>query len=256
MVSMQLSQLLGPLDKAGTGPLYMQLQQRMREAIDNGHLKPEQALPSERDLCEDFGLSRITVRRAISGLVDEQRLVRRHGAGTFIAGQSGSDPKSRVEKVFSKLSSFSEDMESRGFKPGSQWLQKATGMVTPDEAMSLALSPGSLVHRLRRLRFADGRPMALENTLLPGHYLPNVEAIETSLYDALDRVGCRPTRALQRLRAVAFDEEQAKMIGVEPGHAGLLIERRGFLPDGRPVEITESFYRGDAYDFVAELSEL
>jgi GntR family transcriptional regulator len=253
---MQLSQLLGPLEKDGTGPLYMRLQQRMRDAIESGLLKPEQALPSERDLCEDFGLSRITVRRAISGLVDEKRLVRRHGAGTFIAGGDGVEARSRVEKTFSKLSSFSEDMESRGLKPSSQWLQKSSGMVTPDEAMSLALSPGSLVHRLRRLRFADDRPMALENTLLPGHYLPNVEAIETSLYDALDRVGCRPTRALQRLRAVAFDEDQAAMIGVEPGHAGLLIERRGFLPDGRPVEITQSYYRGDAYDFVAELSDL
>lgn len=253
---MRLSEVVGSLARNGAGPLYMQLQQRLREAIDGGLLQPEQALPSERDLCEDFDLSRITVRRALSGLVDEQRLVRRHGAGTFIAGAGEGQSRARVEKVFSKLSSFSEDMESRGLRPSSRWLAKSTGMVTPDEAMSLALSPGSLVHRLRRLRFADDRPMALEHTLLPGHYLPDVTAIDTSLYDALDQVGFRPTRALQRLRAVSFDEEQAKMIGVDPGHAGLLIERRGFLPDGRPVEITQSFYRGDAYDFVAELSEL
>jgi len=251
----QLSEVVGPLAKNGAGPLYMQLQRRLRDAIDGGLLKPDQALPSERDLCEDFELSRITVRRAISGLVDEHRLVRRHGAGTFIAGNE-PERRTRVEKVFSKLSSFSEDMESRGFRPSSRWLDRSTGMVTPDEAMSLALSPGSLVHRLRRLRFADDRPMAVEYTLLPGHYLPDVKAIDTSLYDALDKMGCRPTRALQRLRAIAFDEQHATMIGVDVGHAGLLIERRGFLQDGRPVEITQSHYRGDAYDFVAELSDV
>ena len=77
-----------------------------------------------------------------------------------------------------------------------------------------------------------------------------------SLYEALNAAGTRPVRALQRLRAVLFDEQKAKLMGVEPGAPGLLIERRGFLEDGRAVEMTQSWYRGDAYDFVAELNAL
>jgi GntR family transcriptional regulator len=77
-----------------------------------------------------------------------------------------------------------------------------------------------------------------------------------SLYEALDAAGHRPARALQRLRAVLFTAEQAGLLNVRPGDAGLLIERRGFLKDGRAVEFTQSYYRGDAYDFVAELNTL
>ena len=80
--------------------------------------------------------------------------------------------------------------------------------------------------------------------------------METSLYEALEKQGMRPVRALQRLRAVLFNAEQAALIGVAEKAAGLLIERRGFLKDGRPVEFTQSYYRGDAYDFVAELNWL
>jgi GntR family transcriptional regulator len=98
--------------------------------------------------------------------------------------------------------------------------------------------------------------MAFEQTTIAGGCLPSPDAVEDSLYDALDRVGNRPVRALQRLRAVPFIGEHARMLGVDTGHAGLLIERRGFLRDGRAVEFTQSFYRGDAYDFVAELSDL
>ncbi|MDH7637773.1 GntR family transcriptional regulator [Sphingomonas oryzagri] len=251
---MSLSELVGTLPERGSGPLYLQLQHLLRDAIGAQLLKPEQALPSERDLCEDFDLSRVTIRKAIEGLVDEGLLVRKRGAGTFIADMRREARDTRVEKIFSKLSSFSEDMESRGMKPSSRWLSQSTGMVSPDEAMALALSPGTAVHRFRRLRFADGKPMALEYTILPAHYLPDITAVTHSLYEALAQTGSRPTRALQRLRAVGFDAEQAEAIGVEIGHPGLLIERRGFLPDGRPVEFTQSYYRGDAYDFVAELS--
>ena len=98
--------------------------------------------------------------------------------------------------------------------------------------------------------------MALEFTTIEDSCLPGIAAVEDSLYAALDQAGNRPVRALQRLRAVPFRGEHARMLGVDTGHAGLLIERRGFLRDGRVVEFTQSFYRGDAYDFVAELSDI
>jgi GntR family transcriptional regulator len=236
------------LDPQARGPLYQQLQQQIRDAIQNRVLGPDEALPPERDLAEEFAVSRITVRKALDGLVAEGLLLRRQGAGTFVA--------SRVEKSFSKLSSFSEDMISRGRTPRSEWLKRAEGAVTPEESMVLGLSPGSAVYRFNRIRFADDLPMALEFTTVPAFSLPSAQAVGSSLYEALEAAGQRPTRALQRLRAVLFTPEQAALLRVQPGDAGLLIERRGFLKDGRPVEFTQSYYRGDAYDFVAELNAL
>ena len=118
----------------------------------------------------------------------------------------------------------------------------------------LGLGPGTAVYRFNRVRFADDQPMALEYSTIPALYLPSPGAVDDSLYSALEAAGAQPVRALQRLRAVLFTPEQAKILGVQSHDAGLLIERRGFLADGKAVEFTRSFYRGDTYDFVAELS--
>lgn len=143
-----------PLDPDGTQPLYQQLQRAVRVAIGSKVLSPDDALPSERQMAEDFAVSRITVRRAIEGLVEEGLVVRRQGSGNFVCG--------RVEKNFAKLTSFSEDMRARGSRPHSIWLKRAPGTVSPEEALKLALSPGSQVYRFHRLRFADNAPMAIE----------------------------------------------------------------------------------------------
>ena len=96
--------------------------------------------------------------------------------------------------------------------------------------------------------------MALEYATILASCLPSIEAVESSLYAALERAGNRPVRALQRLRAVLFTAEQAELLQTREKGAGLLVERLGFLKDGRAAEFTQSFYRGDIYDFVAELS--
>lgn len=241
-----LSQYLRPLDDEHTLPLYQQLQRRLRDAIENRILGPDDALPPERDLAEELSVSRITVRKAIDGLVEEGLLVRRQGSGTFVSN--------RVEKNFSKLTSFSEDMRARGRKPRSVWLNRAAGTVTPEESLPLRSSPGTPVYRFSRIRYADEVPMALEYATVLASCLPSIDAVEASLYEALERTGNRPVRALQRLRAVLFTAEQAKLLKAHPNDAGLLVERLGFLKDGRAVEFSQSFYRGDIYDFVAELS--
>ncbi|CCW19254.1 Predicted transcriptional regulator of N-Acetylglucosamine utilization, GntR family [Sphingobium indicum BiD32] len=227
-------------------PLYLQLQQLVRQAIETRLLVQDDMIPAERDLAVEYGVSRITVRKAIDGLAQEGLVVRRRGAGTFVAA--------RVEKSFSKLSSFSEDMIARGRRPSSKWLAKSEGLVTPEESLSLGLSPGTQVYRFQRMRFADDVPMAIEYSTIVGRCLSGVGAVDDSLYAALEAVGNRPVRALQRLRAMHFPLEQCKRLGVETGHAGLFIERRGFLADGEAVEFTQSYYRGDAYDVVAELN--
>ena len=245
------SELVGRLDEQSRAPLYQQLRRALRDAIADNRLTAEEALPPERELADEFGVSRITVRKAVDALVDEGMLTRRQGAGTFVTPR-GSE--ARVEKSFSTLSSFSEDMTSRGRKPESVWLSRASGAVTPEESLTLGLSPGSIVYRFARIRYADGEPMALENSTIAGFGLPSELEVGESLYEALGRFAARPVRALQRLRAVLFTGERAKLLGVPDGAPGLFIERRGFLKDGRVVEVTQSWYRGDAYDFVAELN--
>ena len=224
---------------------YLRVRQSLQKMIESGELAPGQALPGEREVARMLDLSRVTVRKAIAGLVDEGLLTQRHGAGTFVA--------ERIVKSFSKLTGFTDDLRARGLKPRVEFLERGIGEVTPEEAMALNLSPGARVIRLRRLRFADDKPLALEHTVVPQALLPNPRSIKLSLYDALDAIGCRPTRALQRLRAVALDDDQARLLGLPPGSPALSIERRAFLDDGRIVEFTTSLYRGDAYDFVAEL---
>jgi GntR family transcriptional regulator len=222
---------VGRLESGGAAPLYLQLQRVLRSAIENHVLSPDEALPAERDLAEAYNVSRVTVRKALDGLVQARLLTRRQGAGTFVAA--------RVEKNFATISSFTEDMLSRGRQPHSEWLSRSEGTVMPEEALALGLSPGTPVYRLSRIRYANGESMA-------------IESVGDSLYDALG--DARPVRVLQRLRAVLFTPEQAELLGIAEGCAGLEIERRGFAADGRTVEFTKSYYRGDAYDFVAELS--
>jgi len=243
---MSFVEAIGPLDAQRPAPLYQQLQHAVREAIDRQALRPDEALPPERDLALDLSVSRITIRKAFDGLVAEGLLTRRQGAGTFVAA--------RVEKNFSKLTSFSEDMAARGRKASSSWLSRSEGTVTPEEALTLGLSPGTGVYRFNRIRYADGLPMALEYSTVPAACLPSLDSVEASLYRALSDNGHRPNRALQRLRAVLFDTEQAQLLGTADSAAGLLIERRAFH-NGQAVEVTKSYYRGDAYDFVAELND-
>ncbi|HXY76001.1 MAG TPA: GntR family transcriptional regulator [Steroidobacteraceae bacterium] len=242
----QLSEAVGKPDQTSSLPLYQQLQRALRQAIESHVLGPDDALPPERDLADDFSVSRITVRKAIDGLVSEGLLVRRQGSGTFVCA--------RVEKNFSKLTSFSEDMRARGRNPRSVWLRKSAGTVTPEEALALRASPGTPVYRFHRIRYADDEPMALEYATILASCLPSLEAVDSSLYAALERVSNRPVRALQRLRAVLFTAEQAELLQAKEKDPGLLVERLGFLRDGRAAEFTQTFYRGDIYDFVAELS--
>ena len=244
---MSLSQRIGFAHGAVSAPLYLQLQRALREAIQLKVLSPDDALPPERDMADDFNVSRITVRKALEGLVNEGLLTRRQGAGTFVAA--------RVEKNFSKLTCFTEDMISRGRTPHSEWITRAEGAVTPEEALMLGVSPNTPVYRFHRIRFADGAPMAVEYTTSAAFALPSPEVVKDSLYEAMAAHGHRPARALQRLRGVLINREHAALLGVKPKDAGLLVERRGFLKDGRAVEISHSYYRGDAYDFVAELND-
>ncbi|HET6552924.1 MAG TPA: GntR family transcriptional regulator [Dyella sp.] len=233
-------------DPAVSQPLaYLRLRRAIRNVVEHRDIEPGQALPSERDLSRLLQLSRVTVRKAIAGLVEEGLLNQRHGAGTFVA--------ERIIKPMSRLTSFTEDLRARGLNPRSEFFERSIGEVTPEESMALNLSPGVLVARLYRVRYAKEEPLAIERSVVPASILPDPTIVHDSLYQILETLGARPRRALQRLRAVSLGAQQARLLHVPAGSAGLNIERRSFLEDGRVVEFTTSWYRGDIYDFVAEL---
>ncbi|WP_367717959.1 GntR family transcriptional regulator [Nitratireductor sp. GISD-1A_MAKvit] len=236
------------VEAMGPGPLYLRLRRLLEEAILGGVLGEGEALPTERDIAELTALSRVTVRRAVDDLVKQGRLIRRHGSGTFVAPSV-----SRVEQSLSLLTSFTEDMARRGLTARSEWLERVVVAPSPDEMMVLGLSIGDKVSRLERLRIAGNVPMAIEKASIIGSFLPDPASVTDSLYDALEQRSARPCRATQRIAARNVDEREAGLLRIAPGEAALYIERVSYLPNGRVIEFTRSIYRGDAYDFVAEL---
>jgi len=230
------------------GPLYLQLKRWIVDAVSRGAIKPGDALPSERDLAARVDMSRVTVRKAVQHLVREGVLVQRHGSGTYVAPQP-----SRVEQSLSQLTSFAEDMARRGMAVRSVWLDRGIYAPSPEETVTLGLGSSENVARVARLRISGDTPLAIERAAISAAILPDPEAIGTSLYEHLDKSGSRPVRAIQRIRAVSLEEDDAALLEVSPGVASLHIERTSYLASGRVVEFTRSIYRGDTYDFVAEL---
>jgi GntR family transcriptional regulator len=231
-----------------SGPLYLQLRRWIEDAVQRGIVKPGEALPSERELAIQADVSRVTVRKAVQHLVRDGVLVQRHGSGTFVAQQAP-----RVEQSLSQLTSFTEDMARRGMSVRSLWLDRGLYPPSPEETLTLGLSAGEDVARIARLRLAGDAPLAIERATLSSAILPDPEAIENSLYAHLARRNNRPVRAIQRIRAVNLGEDDARLLEVPVGAASLSIERLSYLASGRVIEFTRSMYRGDAYDFVAEL---
>jgi GntR family transcriptional regulator len=226
-------------------PIYRKLADGLTAALQDRLLQGHGHLPSERILSDELGISRVTLRRAMDELVSTGRLVRRRGARTEVA--------QRMEKALSKLTGFSEEIRARGMEPGARWLSRSTGAATEAEAGALGLSSGDAVLRLRRVRLADGAPIALERATVPVSILPSGDLVDGSLYEALRRIGAPPVRGLQRIRAGKMTKGDAQLLDSSPGAPLLIVERRCFLEDGRAVEFTETRYNGDSYEFLTEL---
>ena len=166
-------------DADDASPLYLQLARQLGDAVRDGRYQVHEALPSERNLSESLGVSRVTARKAIDQLVEQGLIVRKRGSGNYIAPH--------IELPLSRLSSFSEELVRRGYQPSSRWLARHITEVAPDEQLSLGLSSGATVARLERLRLADDVVVAYEVSVLPSSVLPNPEEVEKSLYEFLTR---------------------------------------------------------------------
>ncbi len=202
----------------------------------------DDCIPSERELCARYGLARMTVRQALDHLVNEGRLYRVHGKGTFVAR-----PKIGMQL---RLASFTADMRARGMQPGSVDISRQLMPAGRHVAVELGLAPDDPVHVIERLRTADGVPMAIERNYYPAELTPGLldePLTDVSLFTVLtERYGLVFDDGEQVVEAGIADASDAELLEVPTGSAVLLYSRRA-LSAGRPVEYAVATYRGDRY---------
>jgi GntR family transcriptional regulator len=207
-------------------------------------------LPSERELATRFGVARETLRKALLELSNEGALARKHGSGTYVADSTWVKPL--------QLHSFSEDMRSRGLKPSSQLLSTAKLRAPAKVAQKLKIIPGADAYEIRRLRLADGEPMALEVVYLSAEQFPKLDLRRLereSLYDLLEReYDSVPRSAVQQIQATVVTEDEAERLNVAPFSPALLVERQVQDADGCAIEYAKSLYRADRYSFEMNVS--
>jgi len=223
-----------------------------REISEQGS-RPGERLPSEASLCKRFGVSRVTLRQALSSLEQRGLVHPQAGRGWYLGA---SHPEAPVSEEPGVLQSFTEMARSRGLTPDSVVLHCLRRPAEWDEAQELGTAPGAELLSLRRLRRLDGIPVALDHSLVPGALLPRAAAQQFrtgSLYAALQGNGVRPVRADYEVQAVAADDEHARLLGVDVGSP--LLSARQICTDayGRRIERGHITYRGDRYRFRAVL---
>jgi GntR family transcriptional regulator len=222
-------------------PRYYEIEQALRTRIAD--LKPDDPLPSDAMLCEEFGVSRMTARNAVQRLSQEGLVYRVPGRGTFVA-----EPP--VHRQAGNLLSFTEEMRRRGREPSSVLLSRDVREPGPAEASRLQLGTGAQVVAIRRLRMADDEPVAIEEAVFPATIAPVLERADLerrSLHDTLVESGHVPTMGRARLGAEAAGTGDAELLRVAVG-SPLLVEKRVIHDqDGRPLELCESRYAGDRY---------
>jgi len=207
------------------------------------------AIPSERQLSADLGVSRLTLRAALDDLAREGYLVRRRGSGTYV-----QQPKIAQELT---ITSFSDDMRRRGMAPGSRTLSMSTILAGARLGRSLNVSPSEQIVVVKRLRLADGESMAIETLHIPEALVPGLtpKALTGSFYDLLrDRYGVRIAEGIQAIEPTVTNEEESEVLGVPLHSPAFLFERTSRDDSGRTVEFVQSVYRGDRYRIVTELS--
>ncbi len=237
-----------------TVPKYAQIENIIRRKMEDTEWTPGMMVPSERELCNTYGIARMTVRQAISNLVTEGLLVRIHGKGTFVA-------RPRLRQSLNRLTGFNEDMRDRGLVATARLLTKEYQEATAEIAAALAVPVGTPVLYVQRLRLANGHPMAIETCTLRGDIGAQVgqEDLERqSLYQLLEE-RCRVvlTRAGQELEAGLADEAGARLLEIAQGAPVLHIQRTSFASwQGHevPIEYVRSVYRGDHYRFFVQLA--
>jgi len=234
----------------GPVPLHHQVYLDLRVALDGeGEWRAGDRLPTERELAERYGCSLITIRRALSELVREQRIERTRGRGTFVLFP-------RIDRDLAGTMSFTEEMQNRGLDPQTRVLAARAEPAGEAVAHALSIPLGAPTLYLERLRLAADAPLLLELVHLPSQRFPGLLAtdLETnSLYDLLTtRYRTRIVRARESLEPVLLKAREARILGQSPRTPALLVEGVAFADDGTPIEFARTYVRGDRTRYYVE----
>lgn len=241
------------IDPSNIIPKYYQLANILREQIENGTWKANETIPSERQLEQQYNLSRPTIRQAIDLLITQGYLYRIHGRGTFV-----SPPK--LQKGILELTSFSEDMRNRGLEPGQIMLE--FGFTDPPKKIKARLEisdPKKKVLRIKRIRTGNGEPIGIQDSFLN---LPDDKEITQheleergSIYAILqEKFGIYPAEADETLEVTLASEEEAEQLAIPLGSPLLLNERILYSQNRQAIEFVSILYRGDRYKYTMRLS--
>jgi len=234
-----------------TNPLYAKIELTLASEVAAGVLPPGSQLPTEDRLIERFGVSRTTVRKAIENLVARGLVEIRRGIGTFVA-------QPRIIQELTELTGFVEDMQALGRTPTARLLDSQIVPADADVARQLAVSPGSLVMRIQRVRLADGMAMSFDETYLPreiGEKIVTHDLETEPIFTLLEERYRLPLiEAEYRLEAITATPAVAQALAVEPGNPIFLIERTSYSEGARPIDYERLHYRGDLIRFITRLS--
>jgi GntR family transcriptional regulator len=237
------------VDRDARLPLYYQLYEILHERIRKDW-RPGDRLPTEAELVESYGISRITVRKVLDMLVNEGLIYRRAGRGTFVAHAT-------LEQGLSHIISFTEDMRRRGFTAGTRVL--FCGLIpAPDHiADRLHIRIGEELAQIKRLRLADGEPMCIEDSHFVHRYCPGILEHDFAVHSLREvkirQFGIRWIRARQTIRAIGAVPEMADLLSIPKGGPLLLFERVSYSQDNIPMEFLQAYYRADRYILYSEL---
>lgn len=238
------------IDKELRVPIYHQLEEHIKQQIENEILKSGDLIPSEREFSEKNNISRMTVRQAITNLVKDGYLIRQRGKGTFVAGR-------KIEQKLHGLTSFTEDMLARGMTPSTKLLSFKVESPTKKIAEQLCINMDTKVYKIERIRLGDNTPMAFEisyiATSLVGELTEDI--INHSLYKYVENQLKLPIKeATQFIEASIARKVDSQIFGIKEGTPVLLMRRYTTLENGQPFEIVKSIYRGDRYKFISKIS--
>jgi len=240
----------GVLDKTLPAPLYHQLLCILKVEIESGKWRPDELLPTERELAGRFGVSLVTVRQAMQALVGLGYVRKQQGRGTFVVPR-------KFDEGPRELTSFTEEMKRHQLKASSRVLSQAELEANPQVAHALGVALGSPVLVIKRLRLANGEPMGVQTAHIPAHLAPgllNTDLERSSLYETLrTSYGLYPARARESYLAATADYEAAALLEIALGTPVFAVQRVTKLPNGKPFEFVMSVMRGDRYSIVLEL---
>jgi GntR family transcriptional regulator len=234
--------------------VHAQIEEWLAGEIADGAVRPGERLPAEQDLAAWFGVSRMTLRHALGELARRGLVIRAVGrkGGTFVA-----EPK--LEQDLTTLAGFSEQLRRRGMVAGARVLTATSRPAGPAAAAALELGKGEQVHEVRRVRLADGKPIAVEHSLFPAAIFPGLLEcrLDGSLYELLEqKYALRPHRARESLEPVTAGVREAEALEIAEGAPLMLVERTAYARTGQPVEFARDLFRGDRTRLVVWTSEL